>query len=44
MNEFVRAVRLDDVEPLFEMISSVTPGLTTLMLDRGQLLERVERS
>lgn len=44
MNEFVRAVRLDDVEPLFEMISSVSPGLTTLMLDRGQLLERVERS
>jgi len=44
MNEFVRAVRLDDIEPLFEMISSVTPGLTTLMLDHGQLLERVERS
>jgi len=44
MSEFIRAVRLDDVEPLFEMISSVTPGLTTLMLDREQLLDRVERS
>ena len=44
MNEFVRAVRLDDFEPLFEMIGSVTPGLTTLMLDRAQLLERIERS
>jgi arginine N-succinyltransferase len=44
MNEFVRAVRLDDVDPLFEMISSVTPGLTTLMLDRACLLDRVERS
>ena len=44
MNEFVRAVRLDDFDPLYEMIGSVTPGLTTLMLDRAQLLERIERS
>ncbi len=44
MNEFVRAVQLDDVDPLLEMISSVTPGLTTLLLDRARLLERVERS
>lgn len=44
MKEFVRAARLDDVDPLLEMIRSVTPGLTTLMLDRARLLERVERS
>ncbi|MGV3485281.1 MAG: arginine N-succinyltransferase [Planctomycetaceae bacterium] len=44
MGEFVRAVRLDDVDRLYDMIGSVTPGLTTLMLDRDRLLERVERS
>jgi arginine N-succinyltransferase len=44
MSQFVRSVRLEDVDTLLEMISSVTPGLTTLMLDRSRLLERVERS
>jgi len=44
MNELIRAVTLDDIDPLMEMISSVTPGLTTLLLDRERLLERVERS
>jgi len=44
MSQFIRAVRLEDVDALLEMISSVTPGLTTLMVDRARLLERVERS
>jgi len=44
MNELIRAVTLDDIDPLMEMIASVTPGLTTLLLDRESLLERVERS
>lgn len=44
MSQFIRAVRLEDVDALLEMISSVTPGLTTLLLDRERLLERVERS
>lgn len=44
MNELIRAVTLDDIDPLMEMIRSVTPGLTTLLLDRPRLLERVERS
>lgn len=44
MSQFIRAVQLEDIDALLEMISSVTPGLTTLMLDRARLLERVERS
>ncbi len=44
MKLIIRAATLDDIDPLMEMIRSVTPGLTTLLLDRPQLLERVERS
>jgi arginine N-succinyltransferase len=44
MNELIRAATLDDVDPMMEMIRSVTPGLSTLLLDRPRLLERVERS
>jgi arginine N-succinyltransferase len=44
MNELIRAVTLDDIDDLMEMIRSVTPGLTTLLLDRARMLERVERS
>ncbi|SRR6056297_798373 len=42
--EIVRAVRLDDLDPLLELTGKATYGLTTLQLDRARLLERVERS
>lgn len=35
---------MDDIDGLLEMIRSVSPGLTTLMVDPPQLLERIERS
>lgn len=44
MNLIIRAATLDDIDPLMEMIHCVTPGLTSLMLDRPRLLERIERS
>lgn len=44
MNLIIRAATLQDIDPLMEMIGSVTPGLTSLMLDRQRLLERIERS
>lgn len=44
MNLLIRAATLQDVDPLLEMLRSVTPGLTSLMLDRPRLLERIERS
>lgn len=40
----VRAVRIDDLDKLETLIRSATRGLTTLQLDRGQLLDRVEQS
>lgn len=40
----VRAVRVDDVDPLLALVRKATVGLTSLQLDRPRLLERVERS
>lgn len=40
----VRAVRIDDLDKLETLIRSATRGLTTLQLDRAQLLDRVEQS
>lgn len=40
----VRAVRLEDVEPLAALIRLATRGLTSLQLDRDRLLDRIEQS
>lgn len=40
----VRAVRIEDLDKLETLIRSATRGLTTLQLDRAQLLDRVEQS
>ena len=40
----VRAVRIEDLDKLEMLIRSATRGLTTLQLDRAQLLDRVEQS
>ena len=42
--EIVRAVRLDDLDQLWELIGSATYGLTTLQITKEQLSERVELS
>lgn len=42
--EIVRAVRLDDLENLWELIGSATYGLTTLQISKEQLSERIELS
>lgn len=44
MKLIIRAATLRDIDPMLEMTRSVTPGLTTLMIDRPRLLERIERS
>ncbi|MCG8651290.1 MAG: arginine N-succinyltransferase, partial [Pirellulales bacterium] len=40
----VRAVRIDDLDALHELVQSATRGLTSLQLDRARLLDRVEQS
>lgn len=40
----VRAVQLNDLDPLLELTRMATQGLTSLQLDRHQLLHRVEQS
>jgi arginine N-succinyltransferase len=40
----VRAVRIDDLDALHQLAQSATRGLTSLQLDRAQLLDRVEQS
>ena len=40
----VRAVRLDDLDDLWELIEQATYGLTTLQISKEQLSERVELS
>jgi arginine N-succinyltransferase len=40
----VRAVQIDDLDKLETLIRSATRGLTTLQLNRAQLLDRVEQS
>ena len=40
----VRAVRLDDLESLESLIGLATQGLTSLQLNRDQLVDRVEQS
>ncbi len=40
----VRAVQIEDLDKLETLIRSATRGLTTLQLDRAQLLDRVEQS
>lgn len=40
----VRAVRLDDLDSLLELVQSATKGLTSLQLDRRQLHDRIEQS
>ncbi len=40
----VRSVTLDDVDGLWNLIERATYGLTTLQIDREQLIERVELS
>ena len=42
--EVVRAVRIDDVDALFELTRQADHGLTSLLIDRIRLHERVERS
>lgn len=42
--EIVRAVTLNDLEQLWELIGSATYGLTTLQISKEQLRERVELS
>ena len=42
--EVVRAVQLDDLDQLWELITSATYGLTTLQISKDQLAERVELS
>ena len=40
----VRAVRIEDIDALHELVLSATQGLTSLQLDRARLLGRVEES
>lgn len=40
----VRAVRIDDLDSLHQLVESATRGLTSLQLDRSRLLDRVEQS
>ena len=40
----VRAVQLNDLDRLLDLIGLATQGLTSLQLDRDQLLDRVEQS
>ena len=40
----VRAVKIDDLDALHQLVQSATRGLTSLQLDRAQLLDRVEQS
>lgn len=40
----VRAVRIDDLDGLLDLARSATRGLTSLQLDREQLLDRIEQS
>ncbi len=40
----VRAVRIDDLDGLLKLARSATRGLTSLQLDREQLLDRIEQS
>ena len=40
----VRAVRIDDIDALFQLAKSATKGLTSLQLDQARLLDRVEQS
>lgn len=40
----VRAVRIDDLDALHELVQAATRGLTSLQLDRARLLDRVEQS
>lgn len=40
----VRAVRIDDLDPLLTLVQSATRGLTSLQLDRNQLHDRIEQS
>ncbi len=40
----VRAVRIEDLDALHELVQSATRGLTSLQLDRNRLLDRVEHS
>lgn len=42
--ELVRAVQLEDLDELWELIESATYGLTTLQITKEQLAERVELS
>ncbi|MCA9127610.1 MAG: arginine N-succinyltransferase [Planctomycetales bacterium] len=42
--ELVRAVRTDDLDELWTLITQATYGLTTLQIDKEQLSERVENS
>jgi arginine N-succinyltransferase len=42
--EIVRAVQLDDLDQLWDLITSATYGLTTLQITKDQLSERVELS
>ncbi|MEM7473636.1 MAG: arginine N-succinyltransferase [Planctomycetota bacterium] len=42
--EFIRAVQLDDLDQLWELITSATYGLTTLQISKDQLRDRVETS
>ncbi len=42
--EVVRAVRIDDVDALYDLTRQATHGLTSLQIDRIRLHERVERS
>ncbi len=40
----VRAVRIEDIDALHDLVQSATRGLTSLQLDRARLLDRVEQS
>jgi len=40
----VRAVRIEDLDALHQLVQSATRGLTSLQLDRARLLDRVEQS
>jgi arginine N-succinyltransferase len=40
----VRAVRIEDLAALLELVQSATRGLTSLQLDHSRLLDRVEHS
>lgn len=42
--EIVRAVKLEDLDQLWDLITSATYGLTTLQISKDQLRERVELS